>query len=362
VFIHGAGGIGQTYAGSCGDAPDNKYFDPAILHNGKFEKTKGYCTDLFFAQAIDWMQAKSKGDAPFFAYITPNAPHGPLISPGPQYDKLYAGKQIDGKPLNEGDVAYYSMITNVDDNVGKVLAKLAEWGVEKDTLVIFLSDNGGTHTRLYSAGYRAGKGSMYSGGTHAPSFWRWPGTLKGGVDCSALSAHLDVLPTLAEILSVELTGDLANQVEGRSLLPLLNNPKAEWPDRTLVTHVGRWERGRAGQSKHANSSIRDSRFRLVADRELYDLKADPGETKNVIDQHPEAALKLRAAYDQWWSDVQPLLINEDAVGPKVNPFKALYWKQFGGGPDEALRKKMDPAEQEARQPKAKKSKKTKTKA
>ncbi|HEX5102801.1 MAG TPA: arylsulfatase [Pirellulaceae bacterium] len=356
VFIHGAGGIGQTYPGSGGDAPDNKYFDPAILHNGTFVKTKGYCTDVFFSQALEWIAGKTKGDAPFFAYITPNAPHGPLISPGAQYDKLYTGKEIDGKQLEEGDVAYYAMITNVDENVGKALAKLKEWGIENDTLVIFLSDNGGTHTRLYSGGYRAGKGSMYSGGTHAPSFWRWPERFQGGVDCPALSAHLDVLPTLAEIVGAQLNGDLAKQVEGRSLLPLLENPKAKWPDRTLVTHVGRWPRGQAAQSKHANSSIRDSRFRLVADRELYDLKSDPGETKNVIDQHPEAVAKLRAAYDQWWDDVQPLLVNEDAIGPKINPFKALYWKQFGGGPDEALRKRMDPAQQNEPPAKAKKAK------
>lgn len=108
--------------------------------------------------------------APFFAYITPNAPHGPLISPGPQYDRLYEGQEIGGKKLAEGDVAYYSMITNIDENVGKLLTQLKEQGIEKDTLVIFLSDNGGTHTRLFSGGFRAGKGSMYSGGTHAPSF------------------------------------------------------------------------------------------------------------------------------------------------------------------------------------------------
>lgn len=334
VFIHGAGGIGQTYAGSCGDAPNNKYFDPAIRHNGTFVKTKGYCTDLFFAQAMKWISEKSGQGTPFFAYITPNAPHSPLISPGPQYDQLYEGKDVAGKKLNEGDVAYYAMITNIDENVGKVLAKLKELGIENDTLVIFLSDNGGTHTRLYSGGFRGGKGTMYHGGTHAPSFWRWPGKLAAGVDSSALTAHIDVLPTLAEIAGAKLAGELSQQVEGRSLVPLLINPQADWADRTLVTHVGRWEKGQAAQAKFSKCSIRDSRFRLVENQELYDLKNDPGETTNVIDQHPEVVAKLRAAYDKWWDDVQPLLVNEDAVGPKVNPFKEAYWKQFGGGPDD----------------------------
>lgn len=356
VYIHGAGGIGQTYPGSCGDAPNNKYFDPAIRHNGTFVKTKGYCTDLFFAQAAKWISAK-RDDAkktPFFAYITPNAPHGPLVSPGPQYDKLYEGKEIGGKKMADGDVAYYSMITNIDENIGKLLGQVKEWGLENDTLVIFLSDNGGTHTRLFSGGYRAGKGSMYSGGTHSPSFWRWPGKLAAGTDTSALAAHLDILPTLAEFAGVRLIDALQSQVEGRSLVPVLANPKAEWADRTLVTHVGRWAKGQVAESKYKNSSIRDSRFRLVENKELFDLKEDMGETTNVIDKHPEVVTKLRAAYDKWWNDVQPLLVNEDAVGPKVNPYHELYYKQFGGGPADAKKTDGAPADAPKKKTKAKK--------
>ena len=343
VFIHGAGGIGQTYAGSCGDFPDNKYFDPAILHNGTIVKTKGYCTDVLFSRAIEWMDGMKGAGKPFFALITPNAPHDPLVSPGPQYDKLYEGREIAGRNLTAGDAAYYAMITNIDDNIGKLLGSLQDAGIANDTLVIFLSDNGGTHTKLFSGGFRGGKVTPYHGGTHAPSFWRWPAAFKGNADCAALSAHLDVLPTLAEIAGVRLDGELSAQLEGRSLRPLLKNPGAPWPDRALVTHVGRWPRGKVAEAKFRNCSIRNSQFRLVNNSELYDLRADPGETTNVIAAHPEVVAKLRAAYDQWWTDVQPLLVNEDAVGPKVNPMKALYWKQFGGGPDEALRRKMDPS-------------------
>ena len=83
-------------------------------------------------------------------------------------------------------------------------------------------------------------------------------------------------------------------------------------------------------------------FALVNNAELYDLKIDPGETTNVIEQHPEIVARLRAAYDEWWSEVLPRLENEDAIGPKLNPFKALYWKQFGGGPDAAMLRQMDP--------------------
>jgi arylsulfatase A-like enzyme len=343
VYIHGGGGIGQTYPGSCGDFPDNKYFDPALLHNGKVIKTKGYCTDLFFAQATNWINSRRQAGKPFFAYITPNAPHAPLVSPGPKYDALYEGREINGTKLVEGDVAYYSMISNVDENIGKLLDKVNEWGLANNTLAIFLSDNGGTHTRLFSGGFRAGKGTVYHGGTHAPSFWRWPAALKGGTDRSAVAAHIDVLPTLAEIVGAKLDGDLARQVEGRSLLPVLKDPAATWPDRTLVSHGGRWPIGKAAEAKFTNCSIRNTRYRLVNNRELYDLQSDPGETQNIIDQHPDVVARLRAAYDRWWDEVQPLLVNEDATGPPINPFKALYYKEFGGRPDAALLKIMDPA-------------------
>jgi arylsulfatase len=98
----------------------------------------------------------------------------------------------------------------------------------------------------------------------------------------------------------------------------------------------------AAASKYANCAIQNSRFTLVNNQELYDLKADPGEKKNVITEHPEVVAQLRAAYDQWWNEVQPLLVNENVVGPKMNPMKELYWQQFGGGPDEKLLKRMNP--------------------
>jgi arylsulfatase len=339
VFIHGAGGIGQTYAGSCGDAPGNSYFDPAILHNRVFVRTKGYCTDVFFRQAISWMDGERTKDRPFFAYITPNAPHGPLHVP-PEYEAMYAGKV----PL--AAAKFFGMVTNIDENVGRLLAKLDDWKLAPRTLLIFLTDNGGTAgVSVYNAGMRGSKGTPYRGGTRVPSFWRWPGKLPRGVDVEELAAHIDILPTLAEIAGATLTEEVRRQVQGRSLVPLLvganaGAPKAPWPDRVLITHVGRWPRGKAAESRYARCSVRDARFHLVnaagkGERwELFDVLADPGEKTSVIEEHPEVATRLRASLDAWWEETVPLLVNEDAVGPKVNPFKELYWRQFGGGPTE----------------------------
>lgn len=330
-FIHGAGGIGQTYVGSCGDAPNNSYFNPAILHNRVFEKTQGYCTDVFFQQAGKWIDQQRKSREPLFAYITPNAPHGPLDCP-PDYEQKYTGKV----PPNVAK--FFGMITNIDDNFGRLMAKLKDWGLERDTLVIFMTDNGGTAgVQIFNAGMRGAKVTPYRGGTRVPALWRWPAGFKGGVDVNRLTAHIDIFPTFAEITGARIPDTI--KLDGRSLVPLLHNPQADWPDRTLFTHAGRWERGRAAESKTAQCSIRTARYHLVnavskgEKWELFDVEQDPGEKTNIIADQPAVAAELKQKLDQWWSEVLPAMVNEDAVGPKVNPFKELYWKQFGGGPE-----------------------------
>jgi arylsulfatase len=321
-FIHGAGGIGQSYPGSCGDAPGNTNFDPVILHNGTFVKTRGYCTDVFFDRAMAWMEeVKERG--PFLAFITPNAAHAPLDVPE-EYARRHRGR-VDDKTAK-----FFGMIENIDDNFGRLLARLAEWGLTENTLVVFLTDNGGTvGVSIHNGGRRGGKGGPYQGATRVPSLWRWPAGFTGGRDIGALTAHIDVLPTLADIAGVPLSDDVRRQVEGRSLRPLLVDPAAVWPDRHLITHVGRWPRGQYAAFKHKGCSIRDERFALVNNSELYDLQADPAQTTNVLEKHPDVARRLRAAYEEWWGSLPPHLENEEVVPPAENAFKTLYRQQFG---------------------------------
>jgi arylsulfatase len=321
-FIHGAGGIGQTYPGSCGDAPGNTNFDPVILHNGAFVKTQGYCTDVFFRQALAWI-GKAKDRGPFLAFITPNAAHTPLDVPD-DYTRRHLGE------VDEKTAKFYGMIENIDENFGRLLDRLKESGLDDNTLVLFLTDNGGTvGVPIHNGGRRGTKGTPYQGGTRVPSLWRWPGGFPGGRDVAALTAHLDVLPTLAEIAGVPLSDEVKGQVEGRSLRPLLTDPAAAWPDRLLITHVGRWPRGQFAAFKHRGCSIRDARYALVNDAELYDLQADPAQSENRLDAHPDVASRLRAAYNAWWESLPPHLENEEVVPPEENAFKALYRKQFG---------------------------------
>jgi arylsulfatase A-like enzyme len=354
VFIHGGGGIGQSYPGSCGDAPGNQYFDPAILHNNTFEKTKGYCTDVFFAQATKWIEQRKSSKDPFLCWIATNAPHGPYIA-RPEDKALYEGKNLGPDVEN-----FFGMVHNIDQNVGKLLGKLDEWGIAKDTLVIFMNDNGATAGgRVFNANMHGNKGSPWIGGVRAISFWRWPGTLKPG-DCNALTAHLDFFRTAAGLAGAKLDEGLQQQAaEGRSLLPLLENPQAPWEDRTLFTHVGRWRKGTNPDfAKYATCSVRNTRYTLVSEAkagikaasdgldlhwQLFDVMADPGQTKEIGGEHPDVVKELRAEYDKWWASLKGQYdVNEHVLGPKLNPFAELYWKQFGGGPTPEDYERMNP--------------------
>ncbi len=350
VFIHGAGGIGQTYPGSCGDAPGNRYFDPVILHNGTFVKTSGYCTDVFFDQAAAWIRDRSPG-RPFFCLITPNAPHTPLEVPE-SYVRLYAGlpEVLAAAATRPGDAPradvadqlarFLGMVTNIDDNVGRLLQRLEQWGIDRDTLVIFMNDNGGTiGCRIFNAGMKGAKGTPHYGGIRAMSLWRWPGTLAPGT-VRALAAHVDLLPTLAALAGAKVPPEVAGRLEGRSLLPALVDPAGFTDDdRVLVTHVGRWPPG-TPPAKYGPCSVRWRQFLLLpaGDRppELYDVRADPGQTRDLAAARPEVVERLSRAYDRWWEEILPCLVNEDAykTAPAVNPFKERYWRQFAGpGPN-----------------------------
>ena len=335
VFIHGAGGIGQAYQCSCADAPGNKYFNPAIRHNGKFVRTEGYCTDLFFTAALGWIKQIKEKDKPFFAYITTNAPHGPFIAP-PANTKRFTDLGFSAKTAG-----FYGMIENIDENMGRLMGKIEEWNLAEDTLLIFMSDNGmtgggsgrgkvgvaedGSPMNVYNAGMRGMKGSPDEGGVRVPFFVRWTGKLKPGRDVAALSAHIDLLPTLAELAGLrELP---KNQVEGRSLVPLLIDPKAKWKQRHLFTQIARWKTGsEPDEHMWKKYAVRNHRYRLVVDQ-LYDMKKDPNQTVNIADKHPDVVQSMRAAYQEFWKEARPLMVNETVPMSPTRPFHEWFNKQ-----------------------------------
>lgn len=331
-LIHGAGGIGQTFPGSCGDAPGNSYFGPVLLRNGVFEKTTGYCADEFFNRALAWIDSV-RGQGPFYCHIATNTPHAPLICP-PKYEARF-----QGRGLTADQAKFYGMVANLDDNVGRLLDHLARQGLERDTLVLFLNDNGGTvGVPIGNAGMRGHKGTPYEGGTRACLFARWPDRLAPR-EVPELTAHLDLFPTLAALAGAELPAGL--ELDGYSLLPLWQASDATWPARSLVTHVGRWPAGEARQSQYRQASVRRGPWQLVFTGEpggaLYHLVEDPAATRDRAAEEPALAAELRAYFDRWWAEILPGLVNEEAAAtaPGINAFKELYWRQYRGpGPNQ----------------------------
>ncbi|WP_404305287.1 arylsulfatase [Neorhodopirellula lusitana] len=332
VLIHGSGGIGQVPLGDFPPNRDNLYFDNVLLHNDTIVKTKGFCTDLFFQSGLAWIKGQLESDNPYFAYIALNAPHAPLVAP-----EKYTQRFLD-LGYDKGTAGRYGMIENIDDNFGRLMEKLAQWNALDNTLAIFMTDNGATHlsgslkgkkVRHFNANLKGGKNSPNEGGSHVPAFWYWKDVLGEGVDVDALTAHIDLYPTFCELAGVTLPAD-TQEFDGRSLLPLLENPNATWSDRKLFFHCGRWPTGKMDEFKFKKCAVRTQRWRFVNNSELYDISAEPGETTDVSASHPEVVSSLREAYDQWWSSLPPLLVNENLpkVSPADQPLAIRYHKQL----------------------------------
>jgi arylsulfatase len=330
-LIHGGGRIGDNFGGSK-DVAGNKLFDPILRHNGKFVQAKGYCTDIFFGQAMKWI-ASVRNKHPFFLYLPTNAAHAPVACPA-EYSRIY-----DGKVSDKSVATFFGMITNIDENVGRLLDFLKKEDIEKDTLVIFMNDNGGTYgTDTFNAGMKGSKLSADYGGIRAMSFWRWPGRLAAGTR-EQLVAHIDILPTLAELAGAKTAPELVAQLDGFSLAPLLADARATWHnDRIVFSHVGRWAQkpSKYGRADH-QASMRWRDYLQVCTKdgqwELFDIRADVGQTTDVAAKNPQIVASLSKAYDSWWADVLPVLEAEN-VNVKNGGYRScddLYREQVGDG-------------------------------
>jgi arylsulfatase len=183
----------------------------------------------------------------------------------------------------------------------------------------------GTPMKPFNANMKGQKGSADEGGCRVPFFVRWDGKIKPKQDVDKISAHIDVMPTLLALAGAKQP---AGQVEGRSLLPLIENPEIEWKDRYLFTHKGRWKTGaNPDDSQWKGFAVRNQRFRFVENNALFDMLEDPGQTTNVILEHPDVVEEMRTVYDQWWKKTRPLMVNEDAPMSPTQPFHELFYKQ-----------------------------------
>ncbi|WP_343329628.1 arylsulfatase [Polaribacter staleyi] len=294
AVYHGAGGIGQTP-----DYWENDYFDDTYFRNGTPEKFKGYCTDVFFDEAISYI--KKNKDKPFFVYLPMNAPHGPYNVPEKYYDMYKNDTRI-----NETQKAYYGMITNIDDNIKKLDKTLKELGIIDNTILIFMTDNG---TQVgykvnkgvvqgFNAGMRGGKSSPYDGGHRVPLFIRWKnGHIKKGLDIDKLAMNYDLLPTLIDLC--DLKNPSESSYDGLSLKPLLEENTSSWAHRYGVIDTNRKQQ----PTKYLSSSVMDDEWRLVNGNELYNITNDVGQKRDVSAKYPKKVAEMKLVYEKWWKHI-----------------------------------------------------------
>ncbi|MFY0713224.1 arylsulfatase [Seonamhaeicola sp. NFXS20] len=347
---HLSGGIGQY-----GDWPntlkrDSSYFNPILWKNGKQVQTQGYCTDVFTEAAMDYVEDNKEN--PFFLYLAYNAPHGPLQLPQKYYD-MYKDVDIDAGLINQGKPypnvtdhsrensrKVYGMVTNIDDNLRLLFKKLEDVGIDENTLVIFMTDNGPQHPR-YIAGMRGKKGSVFQGGVRVPSFWYYPKAFKEARDIKTPAAHYDILPTLVEFTGAKMPENL--NIEGESLLPLLTKKEETLPERIINRY---W--ARTAPVHYRNVSTRKGEMKLVGvgkdedgnDKfELFNLNEDPYEQNDISAEHPALVEELKAEMDTWLNTMEtsehivnspmPIIgtVHENPV--MLNQNDALFLKKEG---------------------------------
>lgn len=286
----------SSHVGSASDHWNNDYFNDTYRHNGRRERYEGYCTDVFFGEAMKWIQSQAAARQPFFVYLATNAPHGPLFVPD-SYKARYPGLP---NPL----AAFYGMIANLDENAGKLEQLLADTGLRENTILVFMTDNGGTAgVNAYNAGMRGRKITLYEGGHRVPCFMRWPaGKVKAGRTIDDLACVQDLLPTLAELCGLRVPA--GTQFDGVSLAGLLRESGKAIADRPVVIQFSRMQDPRP---KKGDACVLWKKWRLVEDKELYDIAKDPAQEHNLIGEQPEIAARLRAHYAKWWAKVEPSL-------------------------------------------------------
>lgn len=315
ALVHKGGGIGQA-AGPAG----NTYFDPILEHNNVSKKYKGYCDDIFTDAAMDFIGQKN--DKPFLAYLATNLPHLPLQVP----DKLAEPFRKMG--LHEDNALVYGMISSIDYNVGRVLDKLKELGLEDNTIVIFLSDNGPRHRRTkndyfpgrWVANLRGTKTSVYDAGIRVPFYVKWPGKITPQKQTTEMGIIMDLFPTLLDAAKVNAPKDI--HIDGQSLLPLWteNDTKGlKERDYFVQLHYG------PTPFKYMHFTLRTPKYKLVSPHpfphgivhqptdnvlknvlknlELFDVHNDPSERVNIAKDHPEIVDALLIRYENWFDEV-----------------------------------------------------------
>ena len=341
VLWHRCGGVGQA-----SDHWGNDYFDDTYervrpgSRKGAFEKFEGYCTDVWFREGMRFVTENK--DKPFFLYLATNAPHAPFRV-GPEWAEPYQKEKVNNPN-------FFGMIANFDHNLGLLRHRLEELGISNNTIFLFLTDNGtaagcqfegldSLPTLGFNAGMRGKKSSIFEGGHRVPLFVHWPkGNLLGGRDITSLTAHIDLLPTLAELCGLPAPNE-TYEVDGKSLVPLLDGDSQKWErsHHFIQYHGGR---GNTDPLKPmVNSVVLTEKWRLLRNPnapELYDIEADPAQQENLASRFPRIVQKLENAYEPFWQRVSkglrpvPITVGDPTENPAV--LCSQDWRPDTGNP------------------------------
>ncbi|MCA9147070.1 MAG: arylsulfatase [Planctomycetaceae bacterium] len=318
VVWHRCGGVGQA-----SDYWGNDYFDDTYERNGQFEKFQGYCTDVWFRESIRFIEENQK--KPFFLYLATNAPHGPYIVDR-KWSQPYNAIAKWGSGAN-----FYGMIANFDHNLGELRRRLDELDLTNNTILVFMTDNGtanggkfhGLDSEAFegfNAGMRGKKSSLYDGGHRVPFFIRWPAAgILGGRDIDSLAAHIDVLPTLAELCGINVPAN--HRPDGSSFAKQLTNGDAPFYREYLIVQFQGGAHFREAPQAWSDTCVLRKNWRLINGQELYDMQADPAQRNNVATDHPEIVNQLREQYLPFWDSVSPRMtpVRIDLGNPANNP-------------------------------------------
>lgn len=309
-IIHLAGGMGQGGDFTNHLNKNRSYFDPTLWHNGKQQKYDGYCSDIFTDEAINFIENNNNKN-PFFCYLSFNAPHTPLQVPDKYYEVYKnidpsTGFEKDERPFlkmsekdKENARRVYAMVSNIDENIGKLLDKLNELKIADNTIVIFMTDNGPAHQR-YIAGMKGLKSTVYRGGVRVPFFIRYPKAFKGNQEYDINAAHIDLLPTLSDLCSVQMPS--GKKIDGENLAPVLRGEPISWSDRSLFFY---WTR--KYPVLYQNIALLKGSHKLVGhggynsditEFELFDIQKDPFEQNNMVREYPKLAENLKNKLNQ----------------------------------------------------------------
>jgi arylsulfatase A-like enzyme len=320
VVWHRCGGIGQA-----SDFWGNDYFDDTYERNGKYEQFEGYCTDVWFREGIRFVEENK--DRPFFLYLALNAPHGPYRVP-PEWADPYQNNKGVANPN------FFGMIANIDHNMGLLRKHLSDLDLADDTILIFMTDNGTSAGAKFegldslpalgfNAGMRGKKSSVYDGGHRVPFFIHWPkGGLVGGKDIDTLAAHIDVLPTLAELCGISVGPEY--DADGISLKTLLDGKADDWKRERLVgQYLGGAHARAMPPQPFEYCFVATEQWRLVysGGEALFDMLTDPGQQNSLASSRRDVVAQLREHYEPFWKRVSPRLtpVSIDIGNPAENP-------------------------------------------